>query len=69
MRSFLYQINRLFFLAFLFNISSISLFLYKQQPDVFYGKGVLEDFAKFTGKHLCQSIFFNKAACVMPATL
>ena len=24
------------------------------------GKGVLRDFAKFTGKHLCQSLFFNK---------
>ena len=25
-------------------------------------KGVLRNFAKFTGKHLCQSIFFNKIA-------
>ena len=24
-------------------------------------KGVLRNFAKFTGKHLCQSLFFNKA--------
>ena len=24
-------------------------------------KGVLKNFAKFTGKHLCQSLFFNKA--------
>ena len=23
-------------------------------------KGVLRNFAKFTGKHLCQSFFFNK---------
>ena len=23
-------------------------------------KGVLRNFAKFTGKHLCQSVFFNK---------
>ena len=23
-------------------------------------KGVLRNFAKFTGKHLCQSLFFNK---------
>ena len=23
-------------------------------------KGVLKYFAKFTGKHLCQSLFFNK---------
>ena len=25
-------------------------------------KGVLRNFAKFTGKHLCQRFFFNKAA-------
>ena len=24
--------------------------------------GVYENFAKFTGKHLCQSLFFNKVA-------
>ena len=31
-------------------------------------KGVLRNFAKFTGKHLCQSLFFNKVK-VMSATL
>ena len=25
-------------------------------------KGVLKNFAKFTGKHLCQSLFINKVA-------
>ena len=25
-------------------------------------KGVRKTFAKFTGKHLCQSLFFNKTA-------
>ena len=25
-------------------------------------KGVLRNFAKFTGKHLCQNLFFNKIA-------
>ena len=25
-------------------------------------KNVLKHFAKFTGKHLCQSLFFNKVA-------
>ena len=25
-------------------------------------KGVLRNFAKFTGKHLCQSLILNKAA-------
>ena len=32
----------------------------KQPPDVFYKKGVLKNFAKFTGKHLCQILFLNK---------
>ena len=29
-------------------------------PEVFCKKGVLRNFTKFTGKHLCQSLFFNK---------
>ena len=33
-----------------------------QPPDVFYKKVVLKNFAKFTGKHPCQSLFFNKCA-------
>ena len=32
-------------------------------------KGVLGNFAKFTGKHLCQSLFFNKVAGLRLATL
>ena len=32
-------------------------------------KEVLTYFAKFTGKHLCQSLFLNKAAGLRPATL
>ena len=31
--------------------------------------GVLENFAKFTGKHLCQSLFFNKVAGLVLVTL
>ena len=30
----------------------------------FIKKGVLKDFTKFTGKHLCQSPFFNKVSGV-----
>ena len=30
--------------------------------DVLCQKGVLRHFAKFTGKHLCQGLFFNKVA-------
>ena len=29
---------------------------------MFRKNGVLENFAKFSGKHLCQSLFFNKVA-------
>ena len=32
------------------------------RPEVFCKKGVLKGFAKFTGKHLCQSPLFNKVA-------
>ena len=32
------------------------------RPDVFCTKGVLRNFKKFTGKYLCQSLFFNKVA-------
>ena len=32
------------------------------RPEVFYKKGVLRNFAKFIGKHLCQSLFYNKVA-------
>ena len=34
--------------------------LQNQPPEVFYKKNVLENFAKFSRKHLCQSLFFNK---------
>ena len=32
------------------------------RPGVFCKKGVLRNFTKFTVKHLCQSLFFNKVA-------
>ena len=34
----------------------------KQPPKVW--KVVLRNFTKFTGKHLCQSLFFSKVACL-----
>ena len=34
----------------------------KQPPRCSVKKGVLRNFAKFTGKHLCQRLFFNKVA-------
>ena len=36
----------------------------KQPPEVFYKKRVFKNFAKFTEKLLCQSLFFNKFAGV-----
>ena len=37
---------------------------------MFCKKGILRNFVKFTGKHLSQSLFFNKVAgCLRPATL
>ena len=32
-------------------------------------RGVFRNFAKFTGKHLCQSLFFNKVAGLRSANL
>ena len=37
--------------------------------EVFYRKGVLRNFAKFTGKHLWHSLLFKKVAGLSPATL
>ena len=39
------------------------------RPKVFCKKGVLRNFAKFTGKHLRQSLFFNEVAGMRPAIL
>ena len=39
------------------------------RPEAFYEKDVLRNFAKFTGKHLCHGLFFNKLAGPRPATL
>ena len=34
--------------------------LRSSRPEVFCKEGVLRNLAKFTGKHLCQRLFFNK---------
>ena len=39
------------------------------RADVFCKKSVLRSSTKFTGKHLCQSLFFNNVAGLRPATL
>ena len=38
-------------------------------PEVFFKKGTLRNFAKFTGKHVCQSLCFNKVAGLRSANL
>ena len=51
--------------AFITNFSVFNSDSYcsqKQPPEVFCNKGALRNFAKFTGKNLCQSLFFNKVA-------
>ena len=43
----------------LFNANStVFLFFRSSRPEEFCKKGVLRNFTKFTGKHLCQSHFF-----------
>ena len=37
--------------------------------EVFCKKGVLVNFTKFTGKHLCWSLIFNKVAGLRPESL
>ena len=37
----------------------------KQPPEVFF-RNFSRNFTKFTGKHLCQSLFFNKVAGLRP---
>ena len=39
------------------------------RPVVFYKKSILKNFQKFTRKHLCQSLFFNKVADLRLVTL
>ena len=39
------------------------------RPEVFCEKVVPRNFPKFTGKHVCQSLFFNKVVGLRPGTL
>ena len=71
-----FEIN-LSFLIWLFSyMTNLNIFRKKSvskvinsRPEVFCKKGVLRNFAKFVGKHLCQNLFFNKVAGLRPATL
>ena len=37
-------------------------FIRGSRPELYCLKGVLKNFVRFKGKHLCQSLFFNKVA-------
>ena len=37
--------------------------------DLFLKKGVLKNFTKFAGKHLCRNLFFNNVTGLRPVTL
>ena len=39
------------------------------RPELFFEKGVLKNFPKITGKHLCWSLDFNQVAGLQLATL
>ena len=39
------------------------------RPEMFYKNGVFRNFAKFTVKHLCQGLFFNKVAGLRPCKI
>ena len=55
--------SQLFSRESLHRVLSMPLGFYRSsRPEVFCKKGVLRNFTKFTGKHLCQSLFFNKVA-------
>ena len=47
----------------------VKLLYRSSRPGVFCEKGVLRNFEKLTGKHLCQSLFFSNVKGLRPATL
>ena len=50
-------------------VTHLTILYRSSRPEVFCKKGVLEKATTFTGKHLRQSLFFNKVAGLRPATL
>ena len=47
-------------------IQNIFAICRNSRPEVFCKKGVPSNFTKLTGKHLCQSLFYNKLAGLRP---
>ena len=48
--------------SFIFLLFGSWSLIRSSHPEVFCRRGVLRNFAKSTGRHLCQSLFFNKVA-------
>ena len=65
----IYRYLILFLFPAKFESSNNSQGVRSSLPKLFCEKGVLKNFAKFTGKHVCQSLFFNEVADLRPATL
>ena len=57
--SIFWKMKRLYLSLLLLSFSIISR---SSRPEVFCKKAVLRSVTKFTGKHLCLSLFFNKVA-------
>ena len=55
-------------LIFIFNVNKAEFCsgVESSHPRCSLKKGFLRNFAKFTGKQLCQSLFFNKVAGLRP---
>ena len=49
----------LFDSVYLITKKNIEILVRSSRTEVFYKKGVLRYFAKFTGKHVCHSLFFQ----------
>ena len=54
------SLTQTFLCAHFFCKLLLFLCIQKQPPELFYKKGVLKNFAKFTGKDLCQILFSKK---------
>ena len=57
------------YITFLQNKTVRSIAKGRSRDKVFCKKGVLKNFTKFTGEHLCWNLFFDKVAGLRPKTL
>ena len=64
-----FKVTRVRGLSFQYCFKILEIWKRNSRPEVFYKKGVLGNFTKFTGKHLCQSLSLNKVSGLRPETL